>query len=106
MLISSPRVCETCVYFKAKDPNRMTDGVDYLKYDNCYNQGQSGTAQISFDRYNVMSQALNATGRPIVYSLCNWGQDQPWDWVLPIDLANDSKGCFTKFLIGLHNLEC
>ncbi|KAK5176858.1 Protein argonaute mel1, partial [Cryomyces antarcticus] len=37
-------------------------GVDYLKYDNCYNQGQSGTPKLSFDRYNVMSQALNNTG--------------------------------------------
>ena len=38
-------------------------GVDYLKYDNCYNEGQSGTALISYNRYNVMSQALNATGK-------------------------------------------
>lgn len=27
-----------------------------------------------------MTDALNATGRPILYSLCNWGQDQPWVW--------------------------
>lgn len=46
--------------------------VDYLKYDNCFNQGQSGTPKLSFDRYDVMSQALNATGRDILYSLCNW----------------------------------
>lgn len=26
-----------------------------------------------------MSDALNATGRPIVYSLCNWGNDNPFD---------------------------
>lgn len=38
-------------------------GVDYLKYDNCYNEGQSGTALISYNRYNAMSQALNATGK-------------------------------------------
>lgn len=31
-------------------------------------------------RYNVMSKALNATGRPILYSLCNWGEDYPWDF--------------------------
>jgi len=55
-------------------------GVDYLKYDNCYNQGQSGTPQISYSRYKVMSDALNATGRPILYSLCNWGDDKPWEW--------------------------
>ncbi|KAI0174110.1 glycoside hydrolase family 27 protein [Pestalotiopsis sp. NC0098] len=55
-------------------------GVDYLKYDNCYNSGQAGTQQISHDRYNVMAKALNATGRPILYSLCNWGEDYPWNW--------------------------
>jgi alpha-galactosidase len=55
-------------------------GVDYLKYDNCYNEGQSGTAEITFNRYKVMGKALNATGRQILYSLCNWGEDYPWKW--------------------------
>jgi alpha-galactosidase len=27
-----------------------------------------------------MAAALNATGRPILYSLCNWGEDFPWNW--------------------------
>ena len=27
-----------------------------------------------------MSMALNATGRPILYSMCNWGEDGPWNW--------------------------
>ena len=27
-----------------------------------------------------MSTALNATGRPILYSMCNWGEDYPWKW--------------------------
>ena len=31
-----------------------------------------------------MSRALNATGRPILYSMCNWGQDQPYDWAYMI----------------------
>lgn len=58
--------------------------TDYLKYDNCYNEGQEGTALISYTRYKAMSEALNATGRPILYSLCNWGQDHPWDWAQTI----------------------
>lgn len=53
--------------------------VDYLKYDNCYNEGQSGTPQITYNRYNTMSKALNATGRYILYSMCNWGEDSPWN---------------------------
>ncbi|KDQ49600.1 glycoside hydrolase family 27 protein [Jaapia argillacea MUCL 33604] len=59
-------------------------GVDYLKYDNCYNDGRSGTPLISFERYQNMSLALNATGRPILYSMCNWGEDQPWNWATTI----------------------
>ncbi|KAJ5166179.1 Alpha-galactosidase [Penicillium canariense] len=55
-------------------------GIDYLKYDNCYNQGEEGTPKLSYDRYNAMSKALNATGRPILYSLCNWGSDGPWNF--------------------------
>ena len=55
-------------------------GVDYLKYDNCYNEGQSGTPLVTHNRYKAMGDALNATGRPILYSICNWGEDYPWKW--------------------------
>ncbi|KAH8683139.1 glycoside hydrolase family 27 protein [Tricladium varicosporioides] len=55
-------------------------GVDYLKYDNCYNEGYAGNQQLSSARYRTMGDALNATGRPILYSLCNWGEDYPWNW--------------------------
>ncbi|PIL32160.1 hypothetical protein GSI_06866 [Ganoderma sinense ZZ0214-1] len=61
-------------------------GVDYLKYDNCYNEGRAGTPQISYERFNNMSQALNATGRPILYSMCNWGEDGPWNFA--VNIAN------------------
>jgi len=50
-------------------------GVDYLKYDNCNNQGRNYQ-----DRYNAMRDALAATGRPIVYSLCEWGLESVWTW--------------------------
>ncbi|OIV38354.1 alpha-galactosidase [Mangrovactinospora gilvigrisea] len=50
-------------------------GVDYLKYDNCNNQGVDAV-----QRYTAMRDALAATGRPIVYSLCEWGQNKPWLW--------------------------
>ena len=44
--------------------------MDYLKYDNCNNQGIAAQT-----RYTAMRDALAKTGRPIVYSLCNWGQE-------------------------------
>ncbi|KAA2261258.1 glycoside hydrolase family 27 protein [Solihabitans fulvus] len=50
-------------------------GVDYLKYDNCNNQGVDAK-----QRYTAMRDALAATGRPITYSLCEWGQNKPWTW--------------------------
>ncbi|KAF9731611.1 melibiase [Paraphaeosphaeria minitans] len=64
-------------------------GADYLKYDNCFNQGQSGTPKISYDRYSVMSQALNNTSREIIYAMCNWGNDDPYDWAYLI--ANSGR---------------
>ena len=49
--------------------------VDYLKYDNCFNQGIKPEV-----RYPPMRDALNATGWPIFFSMCEWGVDQPWNW--------------------------
>ena len=45
-------------------------GVDYLKYDNCFNQNVPAIV-----RYPAMRDALNKTGRPIFYSICNWGME-------------------------------
>lgn len=44
-------------------------GVDYLKYDSCWATDAEGAA---FDEYDAMRDALNATGRPMLYSLCGW----------------------------------
>ncbi|KAK2070443.1 hypothetical protein P8C59_004933 [Phyllachora maydis] len=55
-------------------------GVDYLKYDNCFNTGQAGTQALSAARFRVMSDALAASGRAMLYALCNWGEDYPWNW--------------------------
>jgi alpha-galactosidase len=50
-------------------------GVDYLKYDWCNNEGLSAAGA-----YMTMRDALHATGRPIVFSLCEWGENKPWEW--------------------------
>ena len=50
-------------------------GVDYLKYDWCNKGGLDARSA-----YATMSDALRATGRPIVFSICNWGQYSPWLW--------------------------
>jgi len=50
-------------------------GVDYLKYDWC----SSGTADAR-DAYTRMRDALYTAGRPIVFSICEWGHSKPWEW--------------------------
>ncbi|MBN1559614.1 glycoside hydrolase family 27 protein, partial [candidate division KSB1 bacterium] len=49
--------------------------VDYLKYDWCYTEGQNSRTS-----YKLMSDALQASGWPIVFSICEWGSTQPWLW--------------------------
>src|SRR5579864_334154 len=50
-------------------------GVDYLKYDWCNTSTQDAKAS-----YANMRNALDATGRPIVLSICEWGTAKPWLW--------------------------
>lgn len=50
-------------------------GVDYLKYDWCSHGTQNAEAS-----YSLMSDALKKSGRPIVFSLCEWGSNRPWLW--------------------------
>lgn len=50
-------------------------GVDYLKYDWCNHGTQNSEAS-----YSIMRDALAKSGRPIVFSLCEWGSTKPWLW--------------------------
>ena len=49
--------------------------VDYLKYDWCNTETRN-----SQEAYTTMRNALAATGRPIVFSMCEWGTAKPWQW--------------------------
>lgn len=47
--------------------------------DNCWPEfGISRKSNIM--RFTRMRDALNRTGRPIYYSMCNWGQASAWEW--------------------------
>ncbi len=50
-------------------------GVDYVKVDWCYTEGMNAR-----ERYEIMHAALEKSGRPIVHSICNWGNQDPWIW--------------------------
>ena len=54
-------------------------GIDYLKYDWCSAGGIYKNDQLQ-PVYQKMGEALEATGRPIVFSLCEYGLGDPWKW--------------------------
>jgi alpha-galactosidase len=54
-------------------------GIDYLKYDWCSASKVYQPSEMQAV-YKKMSDALKATGRPIVYSLCQYGQQDVWKW--------------------------
>lgn len=50
-------------------------GIDYLKYDWCDSEDINPVGA-----YNLMRDALRAAGRPIYFSMCEWGSSKPWEW--------------------------
>lgn len=54
-------------------------GVDYLKYDWC-----STGVRNAEEAYALMADALRTTGRPILFSICEWGNNRPWEWAQKI----------------------
>jgi alpha-galactosidase len=64
-------------------------GVDYLKYDLCglrtvmkdtYPKDPDAQMHMMYNAYQKMHEALEATGRPILFSLCQYGWDAAWEW--------------------------
>ena len=70
--------------YEEKDAQLFADwGVDYLKYDYCFCPdfvSANNDYRMAIDRYKAMGDALKATGRPIIYSICEWGPRSPWLW--------------------------
>ena len=68
-------------------------GVDYLKYDWCFTDGLKAEGA-----YLTMSQALRQAGRPVLFSLCEWGNSKPWEWAQKVGHAwrttGDIFNCF------------
>jgi alpha-galactosidase len=50
-------------------------GVDYVKIDWCYAEDLEPSVQ-----YPKFRDAIAQSGRPIVFSICNWGVKAPWTW--------------------------
>ncbi|HEU5087014.1 MAG TPA: NPCBM/NEW2 domain-containing protein, partial [Roseiflexaceae bacterium] len=52
-------------------------GVDYVKIDWCFTDGLDAARQ-----YQVWRDAIAATGRPMLISISEWGENAPWDWAV------------------------
>ncbi len=70
--------------YEEKDAQRFAEwGVDFLKYDYCYcpdDVSANNDFMMAIALYKRMGDALKATGRPIVFSICEWGPRSPWLW--------------------------
>ena len=51
-------------------------GVDMVKADYCNRPSDT----VGKDLYYEFSDALNATGRPMLFATCQWGEDQVYEW--------------------------
>jgi len=112
---------KTCAGYEGSFGHEVQDaqtyaawGIDYLKYDLC-SLGTQMIAAGSLDKaqeiqlaaYRKMDAALKATGRPMVYSLCQYGFFQPWRWAPSVDgnswrTTGDIEDKFQRMLqIGL-----
>jgi alpha-galactosidase len=81
-------------------------GVDYLKYDWCNTGTQNAEAS-----YRTMREALDHTGQPIIFSMCEWGTAKPWLWAADVgnlwrttgDIDDKWEGKF-DYKLGLMNI--
>lgn len=92
-IYSSPGA-KTCAKYEGSLGHELQDaqtyaawGIDYLKYDLCGLREEMRNAstpevanKMMVDAYIKMRDALRSTGRPIVYSLCQYGNDAVWKW--------------------------
>jgi len=53
--------------------------IDFVKMDWCNTKGLDPQTQ-----YTQFSKALNVTGRPIYFEMCEWGVNNPWEWATPV----------------------
>jgi len=79
-----PRTCggfEGSYGHEEQDARTWADwGIDYLKYDWCSAARVFTNASQMRPAYQKMAEALRATGRPFVFSICQYGREKIWEW--------------------------
>jgi alpha-galactosidase len=76
----------TCAGYEGSHGHEVQDahtyaawGIDYLKYDWCGARNMYKDSEMPA-LYQIMGDALQASGRQILYSLCQYGRDDVWKW--------------------------
>jgi alpha-galactosidase len=69
--------------------------VDYLKYDWCETEDINPRGA-----YPLMRDALRAAGRPILFSMCEWGQSKPWTWAAEVGHSWRTTGDISAIFDG------
>jgi alpha-galactosidase len=97
--------------YEDQDARAFADwGVDYLKVDYCFAPEDVETAK---DRYGKMIRAIRKTGRPIVFSVCEWGPRDPWLWAPQVgaqlwrtgwDIRDIWDGEYNDYHLGITNI--
>ncbi len=72
--------------------------IDYLKFDWCNAEGINAK-----EAYTTMSKALAKAGRPIIFSLCEWGNNKPWEWAAPVGQLWRTTGDITAQYDGIKS---
>lgn len=87
-------------------------GVDFLKYDYCFSKSpdESGHSNASEEYtrkiYQTMANAIKESGRPMVFSLCSWGEGKPWIWGAEVgNLWRTTLDILPKWKIWTRNLD-
>lgn len=93
----------TCGNYPSSYGHEFTDaktfaqwGVDFLKYDFC-NFPHSADYK---NAYLTMSNALKASGRDILFSMCNWGYGETWNWARSVggDMYRSTGDIFDSYI--------
>jgi alpha-galactosidase len=78
--------------------------VDFVKADWCGSDGLDAK-QV----YTTLGKALEESGRPILFSLCEWGADNVWEWAAPVGhmwrTTGDIKDCWDCW-VCTHHFSC
>jgi len=74
--------------------------IDYLKFDWCSSNGLNAK-----ESYTTMSNALKVAKRPIIFSLCEWGDNKPWQWAKDVGQLWRTTGDIANIFDGIKKFD-